>query len=189
MESFISPRSEIGIGVLLQSNVSIGMLPEKGKVIIGAGGLVRSGSVIYSDVIIGEKFKTGHNVLIREKTIIGDNVTIGTNAVVDGNCKIGNNVSIQSAVYITVNTVIEDGVFIGPGVITTNDKYMKNPQTEGRAELIGPVIKKNAKIGAGTIILPGVVIGENAVIGAGSIITKDVPSNSIYISRQSPLVK
>jgi acetyltransferase-like isoleucine patch superfamily enzyme len=42
-------------------------------------------------------------------------------------------------------------------------------------QLIGPVIRKRAKIGANTTILPGVVIGENALVGAGSVVVKDVP--------------
>jgi acetyltransferase-like isoleucine patch superfamily enzyme len=41
------------------------------------------------------------------------------------------------------------------------------------------VIKKNAWIGAGAIILPGVTIGENAVVAAGAVVAKDVETNSI----------
>lgn len=34
--------------------------------IIGINPIIRSNSVIYNDVEIGDNFKTGHNVLIRE---------------------------------------------------------------------------------------------------------------------------
>ncbi|RZM23097.1 MAG: sugar O-acetyltransferase, partial [Pedobacter sp.] len=40
-------------------------------------------------------------------------------------------------------------------------------------------IKKNAWIGAGTIILPGVTIGENAVVAAGAVVSRDVAPNTI----------
>lgn len=40
-------------------------------------------------------------------------------------------------------------------------------------------IKKNAKVGAGSTILPGVTIGENSVIGAHSLVKDHVPDNSI----------
>jgi UDP-3-O-[3-hydroxymyristoyl] glucosamine N-acyltransferase len=85
--------------------------------------MLRSGTIIYCDVEIGNNFQTGHNVLIREKTVIGNNVLVGSNAVIEGNCKIGSNVRIQSMAYISTNTVIEDKVFVGPNVIMINDKY------------------------------------------------------------------
>lgn len=56
-------------------------------VTIGKGAILRSGTIIYCDVLIGDDFQTGHNVLIREKTIIGDRVAIGTAAVIEGDRK------------------------------------------------------------------------------------------------------
>ena len=52
--------------------------------IIGKNPLIRSNTVIYNDVTIGDNLRTGHNVLIREKTTIGDDVLIGTNTVIEG---------------------------------------------------------------------------------------------------------
>lgn len=40
-------------------------------------------------------------------------------------------------------------------------------------------IKKNARIGAHSVIMPGVTIGENAIIGAFSFVNKDIPDNTI----------
>jgi len=37
------------------------------------------------------------------------------------------------------------------------------------------IIKHDAWIGAGVIILPNVTIGEYSVVGAGAVVTKDVP--------------
>lgn len=91
--------------------------------IIGKNAMIRSNSIIYNDVEIGNDFKTGHGVTIREKTSIGNDVLIGTNTVIEGHTTIGDNVSIQSNVYIPTNTIIEDYVFIGPCACFTNDKY------------------------------------------------------------------
>ena len=41
------------------------------------------------------------------------------------------------------------------------------------------VIKRNAYIGAGAIILPGVTIGEYSIVAAGAVVTKDVPPRTI----------
>ncbi|MDE5634180.1 MAG: transferase [Muribaculaceae bacterium] len=41
------------------------------------------------------------------------------------------------------------------------------------------VIRRNAWIGAGAIILPGVTVGENAIVAAGAVVTKDVADNTV----------
>lgn len=139
--------------------------------IIGDGAVIRSGSIIYCDVIIGKNFQTGHNVLIREKTKIGNNVIIGTGAIVEGSTAIGSNVSVQSLAYIPLNTSIEDKVFIGPNAILTNDKY----PIRKKDKLEGPKIRRGASIGANATILPGIEIGEGAMVAAGAVVTKNVP--------------
>ena len=73
--------------------------PNSKPPVIGRNHTIRSNSIIYNDVIIGDNFRTGHNVVIRENTNIGDDVLIGTNTVIEGDVIIGNDVSIQSNVY------------------------------------------------------------------------------------------
>jgi acetyltransferase-like isoleucine patch superfamily enzyme len=142
---------------------------------IGHHAVLRSGTIIYCDVIIGDNFQSGHNTLIREKTRIGDRTAIGTATVIDGNTTIGNNVNLQSMVYIPTNTTIGDHVFIGPNAVLTNDRY---PPSDC---LKGPVIKTGAVIGANATILPGVCVGEGSFVAAGSIVTRDVPDNMMAI--------
>ena len=42
------------------------------------------------------------------------------------------------------------------------------------------LIKKNASVGAGSIILGGITIGKNAMIGAGSVVTKNIPDFTLW---------
>lgn len=67
---------------------------------------------------------------------------------------------------------IEESVQIGSHCsiysINTIDK------TEGRV-----VIKKGAKIGTHSTVMPGVTVGENAIIGAYSFVKEDVPANAL----------
>ena len=172
-KAILHGRVTIGEGATVQENVTLGSA-EDGVLTIGMNSIIRSGTVIYSAVQIGDNFRTGHNVLIRENTRIGDNVLVGTNSVVDGDCQIGSKVSIQTGVYVTRYTTIEDGVFLGPCCVTTNDKYMKYG-----AVLKGPVIKRGVRIGANSTIMPGITVGENAVVGAGAVVTRDVKPNAI----------
>jgi acetyltransferase-like isoleucine patch superfamily enzyme len=165
----------LGKNCLIQDNVILGN-SDSGKITIGDNATIRSGSVIYSSVKIGKNFRTGHNILVRENTEIGDGVLIGTNSVIENNCKIGNDVSIQTNVYVTTNTIIEDKVFMGPCSVTTNDKYMQTG-----AKLKGPTIKRGARIGANSTILPGIVIGEDAIVGSGTVVTRDVTSRATVV--------
>lgn len=166
-------RVNIGQGTIIQDNVILGNL-DGGELSIGRDSIIRSGTVIYSNVRIGDKFRSGHNVVIRENTDIGDDVLVGTNSVIDGDCRIGNKISIQTGVYITRYTVIEGGAFLGPLCVTTNDKYMKYG-----VELKGPIIKSGAKIGANSIIFPDVTVGKNAIVGSGAVVNRNVPDNDI----------
>ncbi len=152
--------------------------------VIGDNAVVRSNSVIYCNVKIGNNFRTGHNVLIREETEIGNNVLIGTNVVVDGYTKIGNNVSVQSNAYIPTNTIIGDSVFIGPCAVLTNDKY----PIRKHYELKGPVLRKGASIGANSTILPGIEIGEGAIVAAGALVTRDVAPWKLAIGAPARIV-
>lgn len=156
--------------------------------VIGKNPIIRSNSVIYNDVNIGDNFRTGHCVVIREKTDIGNDVLIGTNTVIEGHCSIGNNVSIQSNVYIPKNSIIEDNVFIGPCACFTNDKYPVRIDYK----LKGPVIRTGASIGANSTFLSDIEVGKGAMVAAGAIVTMDVPEYFLAIgapARIKPLPK
>jgi len=145
--------------------------------IIGKNAIIRSGTIIYCDVTIGDNFQSGHNVMIREKTKIGDRVAIGTSVIIEGSSVIGNDVSLQSMVYVPTDTVIGNHVFIGPNTVLTNDRY---PPTR-IGGLKGPQIKDTAAIGANATLLPGVCIGEGALVAAGAVVTRDVPAYKLAI--------
>ncbi len=156
---------------------------------IGKNSVIRSGTILYWDVIAGDFFQTGHNVVIREETRIGDRVSIGTATVIDGHTTIGNDVSLQSRVYLPTNTRIGNHVFIGPNAIFTNDRY-----PPGRiGGLDGPHVMDGAAIGANATLLPGVCIGKGALVAAGAIVTHEVPDHMMAIGapakiRELPMI-
>jgi acetyltransferase-like isoleucine patch superfamily enzyme len=184
-------NSQIGEGSLIEDYVVIGC-PTRDELksgviegaILGKNCTVRAHSIIYSGVRIGDEFFCGHNALIREKTVIGNKVLVGSGTIIDGCTTIGNNVSIQSSVYIPLNCIIEDDAFLGPRAVLTNDKYMQRG-----AQLKGPGIRKGARIGANSVILPGIEIGENAVVGAGSVVTKNVGAGLIVVGNPAKEIK
>ncbi|RLE51471.1 MAG: N-acetyltransferase [Candidatus Methanomethylicota archaeon] len=183
----IGPKSFIGNNIIIGYPIrrSLKSLISNGRVSldnydevssgakIGAECLIRSNSIIYENVIIGDRLETGHNILIRENTHIGNNVKIGSGTIIDGQVRIGDNVNIQSSVYIPIGCIIEDNVFIGPRACLTNDKYPPSKK------LKGVTIKRNAVIGANSTLIAGVTIGEGAVVAAGAVVTKNVPPKSV----------
>lgn len=147
------------------------------EVAIGKNCVIRAGSVIYSEVFIGNNCQTGHNVLIREKTKIGDNTLIGTHCIIEGNVSIGNNVSIQSGVYIPLFSKVGNQAFLGPNCVLTNDKYM----TRKKYALSGPKIEDKVSLGANSVILPGLTLRLGTIVGAGAVVTKDTDEFDVIV--------
>ena len=145
------------------------------KTEIGANSIIRSNTIIYEDVTIGENFQTGHHVTIREESNIGNNCSFGTLCDIQGKVQIGNFVRMHSNVHIGQLTTIKDYVWIYPYVVTTNDPY---PPI---GELVGCVIEEYSNIATGSILLPGTVIGKNALVAAGSVVSKDVEEEDVVM--------
>ena len=177
-------KNSIGEGTKIFEPVSLGF-PSLDRIdendypgtVIGKNAIIRSGAVIYCDVVIGDNFRTGHNIIIREKTRIGDNAVVGNGVAIEGNCSIGNNVTIQSMAGIGAYTRIGNDVFIGPKATLLNDRY----PPDRKSDLRGPMIQDKAVIGAIAIILPRITIGAGAMVAAGSVVTKDVPPGVMAI--------
>ncbi|MBQ9848135.1 MAG: sugar O-acetyltransferase [Clostridia bacterium] len=103
----------------------------------------------------------------------------------------GKNVKIGKKVYANFNLtlvddgeiIIEDNVMIAPNVTVDTGTHPISPELREQVYQynLPVVIKRNAWIGAGSIILPGVTIGENSVIGAGSVVNRDIPDNVVAV--------
>ena len=142
---------------------------------IGTNSVIRSNSIIYEDVHIGENFQTGHHVTIRENSYIGNNCSVGTLSDIQDRVKIGNFVRLHSNVFLGQLTTIQDYAWLFPNVVVTNDKY---PPLDN---LKGCNIGEYAIICAGSILLPGVHVGNNALVAARAVVSKDVKDYSVVI--------
>ena len=112
---------------------------------------------------------------------IGDESSVWFNTVIRGDVaptKIGKRVNIQdnSVLHQSPNQtlLIEDGVTVGHQVM-----------------LHSCIIKENALIGMGSIILDGAEIGEGSFIGAGSLVPpgKIIPPNSLAYGRPAKVIR
>ncbi|MBU2633750.1 MAG: acyltransferase [Nanoarchaeota archaeon] len=50
-------------------------------------------------------------------------------------------------------------------------------------------LKKNARIGSHSVVMPGVTIGENSIIGALSFVNKDIPANEVWVGCPAKFLK
>ncbi|MFC2143106.1 DapH/DapD/GlmU-related protein [Candidatus Aenigmatarchaeota archaeon] len=146
------------------------------EITIGEKSVIRSHSVVYTNVKIGKRFNSGHNVLIREHTEIGDNSVVGSGTIVDGYVKIGNKSQIQSNCYISQSVRIGNGVFVAP-----NTSFYDNKKIilHTKFDLEGPIVEDYVRIGGSSVILPGVKIGKHSLIGSGSVVTKNIDEKTL----------
>lgn len=88
------------------------------------------------------------------------------------NLKLGKNVDIGAFCYLNSKYGIEIGENVQVGSHVSIYSVSTIDGKKGKV-----TIKKNAKIGTHSVIMPNVTVGENAVIGAFSFVNKDVPDN------------
>lgn len=88
------------------------------------------------------------------------------------NLTLGRFTDIGAFTYINAKygVVIEDFVQIG-----SHCAIYSVSTIDGKKGKV--IIKRNARIGSHSVIMPGVIIGENAIIGAFSFVNKNIPSN------------
>ena len=160
------------------------------EVSIQNGYVVRGIPVI--DIISGGKLVIGNNFKMnsgKHYNKIGRQQPCMFIISKDARLTIGNNVGISSTAFVCRNSItIEDGVMIGGNCVVYDTDFhsiypehrLAKPEALDKAKNAAVLIKKNAFIGAHSIILKGVVIGENTVIGAGSVVSTNIPDNEIW---------
>ena len=146
-------------------------------------------------VVFGKKVKIRHNVKILafshlEGVMIDQNSTIGPFArlrpgtIIQKNTKIGNFVEVKKSTlkknskvnhlsYIG-DSIIGKSSNVGAGTITCNYDGINKNKT---------IIEDNVFIGSNSSLVAPLRIKKNAVIGAGSVITKNVNKNSLALTR------
>jgi acetyltransferase-like isoleucine patch superfamily enzyme len=190
--SKIYENVQLGHGSFVEDFCILGAPPrgaQSGELptVIGEKSVIRSHTVIYAGNDIGRNFQTGNKVNIRESNRIGNNVSVGTLSVIEHHVEIADNVRIHTQVFIPEYSILEEGCWIGPNVVFTNAKYPLSPGVKDN--LVGPVIRKGAKIGANATLLPGVVIGENALVGAGAVVVRDVPAGAVVAGNPARIIR
>lgn len=159
-------------------------------------------------------FKAENNLIIEDNAFIntlskkglqvGRNVNIGKNAIIicsgvlankGTGIVVGNNTAIGAQCFLGGQGGIEigDDVIFGPGVRVFSENHnFSDPEIPIRLQgenRHGVKIGNNCWIGSGATILDGVSIGSGCVIAANSLVLKDIPDNTVYYNKISPVIK
>lgn len=154
--------------------------------IIGADAVVRSHSVVYSHVVIGDHFRGGHGVVIREHTRLGDGCVFGTYASCDGYTAVGDHAHVGQYVMLAQAATIGRGVFVGGHTTFSDNRWIVRDPGE---DLFGALIGDGARVGLSCVILPSVRIGADAMVGAGSVVTRDIPAGALAVGNPAHVVR
>ncbi|EFV78225.1 MULTISPECIES: acyltransferase [Cytobacillus] len=155
---------------------------------IGEDVTIGANCVIYRGAKIGSSTLIADLASVRENVEIGNYVIVGRGVTVENYVTIGDRTKIQSNSYITAYTTLEEQVFIAPCVTTTNDNFMG--RTEERFDKIkGAIVKKGARVGGASIILPGITIEEETFVAAGALVTKNTGAKTLVKGVPAKYVK
>jgi bifunctional UDP-N-acetylglucosamine pyrophosphorylase/glucosamine-1-phosphate N-acetyltransferase len=187
--TLIDPDS-ITIDTLVEIEPDVVIEPQthlRGSTFIGSGSRIGPGSLI-------ENSRIGANAVVTFSVITDSTVNNGSRvgpyahlrgqAVVGEGCRIGNFVEIKKATVGDSSNVahlsylgdatLGEKVNVGAGTITANYDGYKKHQT---------VIGDRTKTGSNSVLVAPINVGADVTIAAGSVVRKDVPGDSLVVSR------
>jgi len=150
---------------------------------------------VADDVELGEGVIIYHPELVNlYGCAIGRDTTIAPFVEIGRGVRVGSRCKISTHSYLCMGVTIEDEVFIGHGVMFVND--LDPPAAlDGRRvsieerTLLPILVRRNASIGSGVVILGGVTIGAEALVGAGAVVTRDVADGSVVAGVPARLLR
>ncbi len=167
---FLSSDTKIGRNVVIEPYVVISKKVQIGNNVTISSFSHLEGVKVENNVNIGPYARLRPGAIIKSGSKIGNFVEIKKS-------KIGNNSKVSHLSYIG-DSDIGKKVNIGAGTITCNYDGVKKSATK---------IKDKAFIGSNTSLVAPVTVSEGSIVGAGSVITKNVPKNSLALTRSDQI--
>ncbi len=163
----IEKHQKNGVTIISPENTFIG--PDTR---IGKDTVIYPFSWIERNVTIGEACRIGPFATIRAASKIGDRAVIGCYVEIVRSV-IGKNVRVKHLAYLG-DAHIGENVNVGAGTVTAN--------FDGAGKHV-TVIEKGALIGSNTVLVAPVTVKKNAKTGAGSVVLKNlrIPEGSTVV--------
>jgi NDP-sugar pyrophosphorylase family protein len=178
----IGASAIIGDGCVIGDQCTIGHEAGgewKGKpLILGAGSVVRSHTVIYEGNDLGADSQTGHHVLIREGTKCGPNLRIGSYSDIEGDCTIGDCARLHGYVHIGRGSRLGNFVHLYSLTILLNDPLPPS-------EALDPVtLEDGAVVAVATTVMPGTIMRVGSFAAARTVVAGEIPAGAVVEGSQ-----
>jgi bifunctional UDP-N-acetylglucosamine pyrophosphorylase/glucosamine-1-phosphate N-acetyltransferase len=152
----------------------------KGKIVVGKGTVIKSGTYIEGPVMIGEDCTIGPNAYLRGFVTIGDGCKVG-NAVEIKNSAIFDGSAVPHLSYIG-DSVIGEHVNLGAGTITANLRFdhkeiktiINGEKVNTQRRKLGAVVGDGAQTGIHVSLMPGVKIWPGRCVKPATTVYEDV---------------
>ena len=163
----------------------------KGLVSVGEGAVIKSGTCIEGPVYCGTGSRIGPNARLRPFTCLENDVLVGPF------CDIKNSIVMRRSkiphLSYVGDSVIGEACNLGAGTVTANlrfDRRTVRMKIKGRLidsgqEKLGVIMGDRVQTGINVSLMPGVRIGPDSWIGPGAVVSRDVPSRSSLLVKQS----
>ncbi|HHT46385.1 MAG TPA: bifunctional UDP-N-acetylglucosamine diphosphorylase/glucosamine-1-phosphate N-acetyltransferase GlmU [Firmicutes bacterium] len=188
LSTYIDAGVEIGVDTVIYPQTVL-----EGETKVGKGCRLGPGAHLI-DTRVGDGVLCRHSLVLG--SVLEDGANVGPYAHIRPGSKIGPSVKIGDFVEIKNSSIgqgskvshlsyvgdaeIGPDVNMGAGSIVVNYDGRKKHKT---------VIGKGAFIGCNSNLVAPINIGKGAFVAAGSTVTRDVPSDSLLISRPEQIVK
>ena len=169
---YFSADTKLGQDVVIEPNVFFGP-----GVVVGDDVEILANSHV-EGTVISKGARIGPFARLRPGAEIGENAHIG-NFVEVKKAVIGKGAKANHLTYIG-DAVVGAGSNIGAGTITCNYDGFEKHLTE---------IGENVFVGSNTSLVAPVKIGAGSNIAASSVITKEIPPDSLAVSRPELIIK
>lgn len=139
---------------------------------IGKDTIIYPHTVIEEDSVIGKHCKIGPFARVRGASKVSDDCIIG-NFVELVRSKVGSGTYIKHLSYVG-DAEVGSFVNIGAGTITANYDGKNKHKT---------IIKDQAHLGSGTVLIAPLRVGKGAKTGAGAVVTKNtnIPDGCVFV--------
>lgn len=163
----------------------------RGQVRLGQDCTIDPFVLIEGPVWIGNRVHIRSGALIRPGTVLGDDVVVGHAAEVK-NAHVARGAKLQSNVFVG-DSILGQEVRIGSGTILANRRFdqadivldlPEGPLVTNRDKL-GAIIGDRTRFGANATTAPGTVVGPDCLVYSAASIAGFVPPRSIVKLRQS----
>jgi bifunctional UDP-N-acetylglucosamine pyrophosphorylase/glucosamine-1-phosphate N-acetyltransferase len=166
---FLLGKTILGEGCVVEPGCKI-QDTRMGKAVIIKASSVMTESILEDGVEVGPFAHLRPQTTLREKSKVGNFVEVKKSIL-------GKGTKANHLSYLG-DTTIGEKVNVGAGTITCNyDGRKKHPT----------VIEDEVFIGSNTALVAPIKIGRRALIGAGSTITKEVPPETLAVTRAKQL--